>query len=342
MKKLSVVVPSYNSEKWIAETLDSLLVQTYKNIEIIVVDDGSKDSSIDIVRSYIQKDERIRLIMQENAGVSMARNRGIVEAKGEYIAFCDADDWLESNAYEEMIALMEKENTDIVFCEFERFWPNGKTQKRVETSFCELKENSRDIFAFWSSTPAKIENGVLYTKDIHGACWRSIFKTNYLIENQIQFCPDLIFAEDQIFVLNYLFYVKSVSYIPKQFVHYRGHTKPWIYHDMYHNHMTLLREQLKILQKNTYYSNKRKKQIAGYLKCTTYFAIILPELMFKSDADKVIKDYTKNKEFRSLLKTYNFVQKYKVRPELRRLGLFVLLKLRLFKMVKKLFKNKKY
>lgn len=342
MKKLSVIVPCYNAEKWIGETLESLRGQTYQNIEILVVDDGSSDSSLAIVQNFSERDARIRLIRQENAGVSAARNNGIENASGDYIAFCDADDWMESVAYEEMITLLEEENSDIVFCEFERFWPNGKTQKAVEESFWGLKENPQDIFPFWSSIPAKVEGDTLYTRDLHGSCCRSVFKRDILMQNTIRFCRDLKFAEDQIFVLNYLACCSAISYIPKHFVHYRGHTKPWVYRNMYENHMALLREQLLVLHKNRYYSAKRKKQIAGYLKCSAYFAIILPELMFRPDADKAIREYSKGKEFRRLLTTYTFIQKYKANPERKRIVLFILLKLGMFGLVKRFFKNKRY
>ncbi len=342
MKKLSIIIPCYNAEKWIAETLESLLAQTYTNIEILVVDDGSADESVSIVETFAEKDARIRLIKQENAGVSAARNNGIEEATGDYIAFCDADDWMESTSYGEMIALLEKEESDIVFCEFERFWPNGKTQKTVEESFGALKENPREFFLFWSSTPARVEGDTLYTGDIHGSCCRSIFKREILAENEIRFCRDLKFAEDQIFVLNYLLHCNAISYTPKHFVHYRGHTKPWVYRNMYENHMALLREQLKVLEKNSYYSEKRKRQLAGYLKCSAYFAIILPELMFRPDADKALREYSKSKNFRKLITTYNFIEKYKVKPEVQRIFMFLLLRLRMFGLVKRFFKNKRY
>ena len=342
MKKISIIVPCYNADKWITETLDSLLAQTYKDIEIIVVDDGSTDKSLEIVCDYIQKDNRIRLIQQVNAGVSAARNNGVENATGEYIAFCDADDYLNNEAYEQMIDTLEQNDADIVFCEFERFWPNGKKQKTIETSFVDLCNNPQAIFPFWSSTPSNTVDNCLYTKDIHGSCWRSVFKRQLILENNLRFNVNLKFAEDQIFVLKYLSQCKKIGYISNHFVHYRGHTKPWVYRNMYDNHMELLKEQLEILQVNRYYSDKQKKQIAGYLKCTTYFSIILPELMFKPDADKAIKAYTKNKDFRELLTTYNFIQKYKYKKEFNRIILFILLKLRCFKLVKKFWKNKKY
>lgn len=341
-KLLSIIVPCHNAEKWIAETLNSLIGQTYKNIEILIVDDGSRDNSLDIIKLYKNKDSRIQLFQQKNAGVSMARNSGIEQARGDYVAFCDADDWMEANAYEEMIMSLEKEGADIVFCEFERFWPNGKTQKTIETSFPQLKENPKDIFAFWSSTAALTKDDTLYTKDIHGSACRSVFKRDILMRENIRFCADLKFAEDQIFVLSYLACCKEITYLQKHFMHYRGHTKPWVYHNMFDNHMNLLKEQLLILQKNEYYSDKRKKQIAGYLKCSAYFGIILPELMFKSDAEKRLRIYDKDNNFRQLLTTYNFIQKYKTKREIQRLALFILLKLRMFGLVKKFYKNKKY
>jgi len=342
MNKLSVIIPVYNAEKWLTETLESVFAQTYPNIEIICVDDGSKDNSCEIIAHMQTNHPNLRLIKQENAGVCAARNAGIEATTGTYVAFLDADDLLEPVAYEQMIAQLEREQSDIVFCSFVRFWPSGKKQYTVEESFPALIKNPQDIKYFFYSVESRVDGDTLYTKDIHGSSCRSIYKRDIFIDHAIRFHTDLRFAEDQVFVLEYLAHANKISYIGKPFLWYRGHTKPWVYHDFYQNHMNLLKYQLQVLEQNTFYTSKEKKQMCGYLKCSTYFMIISQEFMFKRDADKRMHELTKNKEFRRLLTTYNFIQKYKVRPDPRRIALFALLKMRCFRLTKKFWTNKKY
>ena len=107
---LSVIIPVYNVEPYLEQCLDSVINQTYKNLEIICINDGSTDNSLKILEKYQKKDNRIKLINQKNKGLSEARNAGLDVAKGEYIAFVDSDDYLELNAYEEAmnVVLQEK------------------------------------------------------------------------------------------------------------------------------------------------------------------------------------------------------------------------------------------
>lgn len=342
MKKISVIIPVYNAEKWIHETLDSLVVQTYQNVEIICVDDGSNDSSCEIIEKYQEKYENIRLVRQKNFGVCAARNTGIKNASGEYIAFLDADDYVEADMYEKMITKLKEDKSDIVFCEFVRFWPDGKIQHTVERSFDALVNYPQDICAFLYSTHAEVIGDTLYTNDLHGSCWRSVFKKSLIDEYHICFPNGMKFAGDQVFMLNYLEHCNVISYLPNEFVHYRGSTKKWTYHNLYENNMLLLKHQIAAVQTRNCYSEHEKKQICGYLKCTTYFMIINEEFMFKPDVSRVMEKYYKNKNFRNLLSLYNFIQKYKVRPEPKRVILFILLKLRLWEAVKLFYPNKKY
>ena len=112
MKKVSIIVPMYNVENYITKCIDSLVNQTYSNIEIILIDDGSKDATFQIIKNF--KDKRIKYIYQKNAGVSAARNNGISKSSGDYITFIDADDWLEENAIELMINLFETNDCDVI------------------------------------------------------------------------------------------------------------------------------------------------------------------------------------------------------------------------------------
>ena len=117
MVKISIVIPIYNAEDHLQRCVDSVLNQTEKNIEIILVDDGSKDNSIEICKNYLNQDKRVQLIHQENSGVSAARNRGIEQACGEYIGFIDSDDWIEPNMYECLLREANQASADIVICD---------------------------------------------------------------------------------------------------------------------------------------------------------------------------------------------------------------------------------
>lgn len=115
MSKVSVIVTVYNTEKYIEQCINSLINQTYENIEIILIDGGSTDKTPEICRKYESKYKNIRLVQKENEGVSSARNRGIIEATGDYILFVDGDDWVESNTIETLVWLEEENEADIAF-----------------------------------------------------------------------------------------------------------------------------------------------------------------------------------------------------------------------------------
>lgn len=118
--KVSIITPCYNGEKYISETIDSVLSQTYSDWEMIVVDDGSKDKSVEIVEKYIKKDSRIKLVKQENAGSAAARNNGIRHAKGQYIALLDADDIWMPTFLEKQIQFLVNKDAVCVYCSYGR------------------------------------------------------------------------------------------------------------------------------------------------------------------------------------------------------------------------------
>ncbi len=123
---VSIITPCYNGSKYVAETIESVLSQTYSNWEMLIVDDGSKDNSADIIRSYTEKDGRIRLIQQPNGGSANARNHGIREAKGQYIALLDADDKWKAEFLQEQVSFMKEKNTLCVFSSYDRIDENSK------------------------------------------------------------------------------------------------------------------------------------------------------------------------------------------------------------------------
>ncbi len=126
MEKISVIVPVYNNEKYLHQCIDSILEQSYKNLEIILVDDGSTDGSVQICDEYGQKDDRVKVLHQVNGGISAARNAGLNLASGDYIAFVDSDDFLDKNMYERLLHILQANNADMSVCCFHQIDENGK------------------------------------------------------------------------------------------------------------------------------------------------------------------------------------------------------------------------
>ena len=126
-KLVSVIIPAYNIERYISRCLDSIMAQTYNNLEIIVIDDGSKDQTAEILDDYQKRDSRIIVVHKENGGVSSARNNGLDIATGDYISFVDGDDLIESNMYEILVKILEKEKTDIA-----RLWLSNRYFRWVD------------------------------------------------------------------------------------------------------------------------------------------------------------------------------------------------------------------
>lgn len=145
MNLISIVVPIYNAEKYLVRCIESIINQTYRQIEIILVDDGSTDSSIEICNSYKKKDGRIKVIAQKNCGVSSARNIGLDNATGEFVMFIDSDDWVELNICDSMVNLAVQHKCDIVFCSYTKCYNNKSVRKNII-------ETNKDVIIFDKKT----------------------------------------------------------------------------------------------------------------------------------------------------------------------------------------------
>lgn len=140
---ISVIIPAYNVAEYISNTLDSVLAQTYLNLQIIVVNDGSKDGTAGIIDEYARRDHRIKVIHKENGGVTSARLRGVVESQGRYIGFVDGDDYIEPIMYERLMGNMRAYNADISHCGYQMVFPNGKVDYYYNTGKLTVQEGSR-------------------------------------------------------------------------------------------------------------------------------------------------------------------------------------------------------
>ena len=128
MKKVSVIVPIYNVEKYLRKCVDSIINQTYTNLEIIMVDDGSPDNCGKICDEYINVDDRIRVVHKKNGGLSDARNAGMDVSTGDYIGFVDSDDYIDKDFFELLVNNLEKHEADVSCCRYTNVWENGKAQ----------------------------------------------------------------------------------------------------------------------------------------------------------------------------------------------------------------------
>lgn len=185
---VTIVVPVYNVEKYLSKCIDSIIHQTYKKIEIILVDDGSTDSSGKICDDYKKADNRIKVIHKKNAGVSSARNIGIDEANGEFICFVDSDDYLSNNYVEYMLGLNKKTNAD--FCLSKRCY---STQKDLE-----LTDKTDNVKVLNSIEATEL----LLSQEIFIGCWNKIYKLDLLRNNNIRFCESLYYGEGLKFIVN--------------------------------------------------------------------------------------------------------------------------------------------
>lgn len=193
--KVSVIVPVYNVEKYIRRCVDSILSQTFTDFELLLVDDGSKDKSAVICDGYVTDDHRIRVLHKENGGVSSARNLGIEEAKGEWISFVDADDWIDSDYLENLLKVGR--NSDIVISGFQYVLLRGGKLFFLNTVTPSLKLSYDELFSLphLMSTP-----------------WCKLFKTNIIKGNAVRFDEKMKMGEDRCFVNAYLCHVENIYF----------------------------------------------------------------------------------------------------------------------------------
>ncbi len=203
--KVSIIIPVYNTGEYLHKCIKSILNQSLKDIELIIVNDGSTDNSRSICDKYAKTDNRVKVIHKINGGVSRARNTGIKLAKGDYIGFVDSDDWVNETMYKSMYDTAIRERCDIVMCDARTVYDD--------------KENEADtISQLMNSTSLSkkdIYPGVL--AEMAGAAWRCIYKKELLQDNNILFPEGLKFSEDRIFNIYAFGYAEKIYYIKKAY-----------------------------------------------------------------------------------------------------------------------------
>lgn len=218
--KVSVIIPVYNCEAYLPECIDSLRAQTLGEIEMIFVCDASPDKSLSILREYEAKDSRIRVIaFEENRGVSAARNAGMEIASGEYVIFCDSDDWIEAQMYERLYAMAKEHDADIAFCRV--FKDYAHKQENVPLGFA---TGTRFDEAAIRETliPAMLSKATDSDElPLSGYTPRNLFRREVLMAHR--FREEIRYAEDLLFIIECMLSSKAAVALDEAYYHYRFH-----------------------------------------------------------------------------------------------------------------------
>lgn len=205
---ISVIVPVYNVESFLKRCIDSLLSQTYKNYEVLLIDDGSSDNSGNICDKYVEKDYRFQVFHKVNEGVSSARNLGLDKARGEWVCFVDSDDWVEECYLENFIEQLD-ESVDLVLSSFWKHWENNNQIEAVILPSIEIFGNYNLVK--WLENTSSVHNGFI---------WHRMFNKRVIDNNRIRFYEDVSFAEDGIFFFQYMIHVNHFKLTSKIGYHY--------------------------------------------------------------------------------------------------------------------------
>ena len=222
---ISVIIPVYNVEKFLPQCIESVLNQTYTNLEIILVNDGSTDSSGELCDKIALTDKRVNVIHKENGGLSSARNCGLQIVTGDYICFLDSDDWMEVNTLYESVKIAIQYNSDIVFWSFTKEFKTKRINYQVFNSthdFEVFEGNSLEKLKLRCVGLIKEELKNPTKTDSFISAWAKLYKTSLIRDNKIDFISTaLVGSEDVPFNIEAFHYCKKVIFINKYYNHYR-------------------------------------------------------------------------------------------------------------------------
>lgn len=278
---LSVIVPVYNAEKYLSECIESILNQTYKEFELILVDDGSTDNSRNICEDYAQKDSRIKVIHQKNQGVIKARFAGADESRGEYITFVDADDWIHEGMYRDLMQCINTYEVDIVL--------SGLYRYLDEDNIIDFKHRLREGLYLKSDLEKEVIPYMLWDGTIQG--WKvdpslcsKIFKRDILIhfmQNSSEL--DIYYGEDTSIIFPMLLNANSIYVLHKSYYYHRqretGIAIPYIKDKSFFDKLYILYQYLQQVFENSKYADIMQRQLELFymnsiqLKKNTYLDV---------------------------------------------------------------------
>lgn len=272
-KLVSIIIPVYNVEKYLAECIESVIRQTYTNLEILLIDDGSLDNSGKICDEYAQKDERIKVIHKENGGVSSARNVGLDMAKGEYIAFVDSDDLVEKEYIAAMYENMQENNSDLVFCRYGKYYKGTieYVQEKIPKSLIINLQDEKFIQFIYQFFILK--------NNIMGSACRILYKSS--LAQKLRFDLEIKISEDLLFVLQTILLAMRVSSIGDYLYRYRQIKESTIHSykkDFLRSQLCLYHETNKIF---AILEDKQKEEVSQIYDAVLCYSVFSNELKYK-------------------------------------------------------------
>ena len=216
--KVSVIMPIYNAYEFLRPAIDSVVSQTLREIEIICIDDGSTDHSVEIVKEYQKTDDRIRIIAENNAGPALARNNGIKRARGEYLAFIDADDFYEPTFLESLYERAKSDDLDIAIGRYDIY--NNRRQR-----FEEAVEGDHHKIYNGGAVTGKNEHPDTILMSTVGSAWNKLFRRSFVIEKGLSFLNDVKMYEDVYFTVTAVSLAERIGKVDAVLMHHRVHSE---------------------------------------------------------------------------------------------------------------------
>lgn len=279
-KLISIIVPVYNADKFLSKCLDSILTQTYNNIEIILVNDGSSDKSGEICDEYAEKDSRIKVIHKENGGQSTARNCALDICKGDYIGFVDADDWISSDMFETLCKNLEQADADISICQCKKVNKREDVPLKNSTEFI-LLDRQKTLEYFYKQRVFECH------------MWNKLYRRN-LFDN-IRF-PEGKIYEDEDAMYKLLWGISTAVYTDKECYYYYEHELSTVHKKF--NDAQL--NKLNVYQNAIIFFEKNMPEIVPYVKyrwLDGYIALVRDAARSNTVSEKLLKEYSRAKEY---------------------------------------------
>ena len=307
---VSVIIPVYNAETYVEECIKSIVNQSYSNLEIIIVDDGSTDKSLSIVRNIANADRRIKVFQQKNSGVSKTRTNGIKFSTGDYLVFVDSDDWLDKDAIEKAVYLSKKNSADVVL------WP----YKREHINHTINNYLFNDSFIFWDKCnishlyrriigPIEGELRMPQKLDSLSPVWGKLYKRDIVADLEFTELSEIGTSEDTLFNIEVFSKVKTAVYFSESFYHYRKYNDNSITHN-YNKKITKKWKNLyQLIEK---YLNETRASKCFYVALNNRISLGLIGLGINIAEDSSMTTKEKRRELKRILNLEQYESSLKV------------------------------
>ena len=332
---ISIIVPVYNSSLFLKRCLSSIEMQTFKNFEVIIVDDGSTDGSAQIIDLYSEKKSQFHVFHNSNHGVSFSRNFGIEHSNGNLICFVDSDDYLDATFLEKMYKQIK--NNDIVFCRFDIVSANA-IDRFFETKLIHLLKNPSNIELMIVENYFYKDKNVIFTDRVFGSCCRSLFYKEIISKNNLCFKNDVKLGEDLLFMMEYLKFVKHSGFVDEYLYHYQNNENSAVkkyasnyIKNFYINRISTLKYELSFfkMKKDVFYS----KYLCNYIKMLFNFAFVINEIKINPNHSSAELKKIKQRDYKMYLDFSIFKIRKITVLSFKRIALLILIKFRLYHLI---------